>query len=99
VHAFRFGRLNRGFVNFLIKKNIFVPCQPDKSDQSQEMAVSRKVLMLVDEAQVMVDGHPEHPNAFLGKPYRLQELREMSSAILRLMSKWEGGDGKLFVVS
>jgi len=27
-----------------------------------------------DEAHVMADEHPERPNAFLGKPYRLQEL-------------------------
>ena len=29
-----------------------------------------------DEAQVMADEHPERPNAFLGKPYRLQELKD-----------------------
>ena len=29
-----------------------------------------------DEAQVMADEHPESPNAFLGKPYQFQELRE-----------------------
>ena len=29
-----------------------------------------------DEAQVMADEHPERPNAFLGKPYGLQELRD-----------------------
>jgi hypothetical protein len=54
------------------QKNIFVPCQPDKSDQPPEMEEREKVLLLVDEAQVMADGHPEHPNAFLGMPYRLR---------------------------
>jgi DNA-binding NtrC family response regulator len=29
-----------------------------------------------DEAYVMVGEYPEHPNAFLGKPYRLQGLRD-----------------------
>jgi PAS domain S-box-containing protein len=29
-----------------------------------------------DEAQAMAGKHPEHPNAFLGKPYGLQDLRE-----------------------
>ena len=29
-----------------------------------------------DEAQVMAGEHPEQPNAFLGKPYRLQELKD-----------------------
>ena len=29
-----------------------------------------------DEAQVMADEHPERPNAFLGKPHRLQDLKD-----------------------
>jgi DNA-binding NtrC family response regulator len=29
-----------------------------------------------DEAQVMAGEHLEQPNAFLGKPYRLQELKD-----------------------
>jgi two-component system, cell cycle sensor histidine kinase and response regulator CckA len=29
-----------------------------------------------DEAQVMAGDHPVRPNAFLGKPYRLQGLRD-----------------------
>ena len=29
-----------------------------------------------DQAQVMADEHPEVPNAFLGKPYRLQDLKD-----------------------
>ncbi len=35
-----------------------------------------------DEAQVMADEHTEQPNAFLGKPYRLQDLAETISSVL-----------------
>ena len=35
-----------------------------------------------DEAQVLVEEHPEQPNAFLGKPFRIQELRETITRVL-----------------
>jgi PAS domain S-box-containing protein len=35
-----------------------------------------------DEAHVMSGDHPERPNAFLGKPYRLQDLRDTISRTL-----------------
>jgi PAS domain S-box-containing protein len=41
-----------------------------------------------DEAHVMADEHPERPNAFLGKPYRLQELGDTIRCILS-----DRGDG------
>ena len=43
-----------------------------------------------DEAQVMAGEHPERPQAFLGKPYRLEELR---GAIYRALA-----DKKKFIV-
>jgi len=39
-----------------------------------------------DEAQVMADEHPERPNAFLGKPYQLKELRETIDRVLANMT-------------
>jgi CheY-like chemotaxis protein len=35
-----------------------------------------------DEAQVMAGEHPERPNAFLGKPYKLKGLKETISRVL-----------------
>jgi two-component system, cell cycle sensor histidine kinase and response regulator CckA len=35
-----------------------------------------------DEAQVMSGEHPERPNAFLGKPYQLQDLSDAISQSL-----------------
>jgi PAS domain S-box-containing protein len=35
-----------------------------------------------DEAQVMANEHPDRPNAFLGKPYHLKELRETITRVL-----------------
>jgi len=35
-----------------------------------------------DEAQVMAKEHPDRPNAFLGKPYHLKELREIINRVL-----------------
>ena len=35
-----------------------------------------------DEAQVMAGDHTEQPNAFLGKPYRSQDLAETISNVL-----------------
>jgi PAS domain S-box-containing protein len=35
-----------------------------------------------DEAQIMAEEQPERPNAFLGKPYKLESLHEMVSCIL-----------------
>ncbi len=35
-----------------------------------------------DVAQVMAEEHPDHPNAFLGKPYQLKELRETITRVL-----------------
>jgi PAS domain S-box-containing protein len=35
-----------------------------------------------DEAQVMANEHPDRPNAFLGKPYQLRELRETITRVL-----------------
>jgi CheY-like chemotaxis protein len=35
-----------------------------------------------DEAQVMAEEHPDRPNAFLGKPYHLKELRETITRVL-----------------
>ncbi len=35
-----------------------------------------------DEAQVMAEKHPDRPDAFLGKPYQLKELREMIDRVL-----------------
>ena len=35
-----------------------------------------------DEAQVMAGEHAECPSAFLGKPYRVEVLREMISRVL-----------------
>ena len=35
-----------------------------------------------DEAQVMAGEHTEQPNAFLGKPYRLQDLAETICSVL-----------------
>ena len=43
-----------------------------------------------DEAQVMAGEHPERPNAFLGKPYQLKELRETIRRVL--------ADKKSFIV-
>ena len=39
-----------------------------------------------DEAQVMAGEHTEQPNAFLGKPYQLKELRETINTVLANMS-------------
>ncbi|MFH0998850.1 MAG: ATP-binding protein [Pseudomonadota bacterium] len=35
-----------------------------------------------DEARVMAGDHPERPNAFLGKPYQLKELRDTINRVL-----------------
>jgi len=35
-----------------------------------------------DEAQVMAGEHPERPNAFLGKPYQLRELRDAIYSVI-----------------
>jgi two-component system cell cycle sensor histidine kinase/response regulator CckA len=35
-----------------------------------------------DEAQVMAEEHPDRPNAFLGKPFHLKELRETITRVL-----------------
>jgi PAS domain S-box-containing protein len=36
-----------------------------------------------DEAQVMADEHPDHPDAFLGKPYQLNELKKTLNRVIQ----------------
>lgn len=40
-----------------------------------------------DESQVMAEEHAERPQAFLGKPYQLTELRETLTRVLSMQSK------------
>jgi hypothetical protein len=35
-----------------------------------------------DEAQVMAEKHPELPDAFLGKPYKIKGLQEIINRVL-----------------